>query len=116
MDDMNVSHDNIRASDVTGTNVYNRAGESLGSVHDVVIGKRDGHVKYAIMAFGGFLGIGDEYNPVPWEKLDYDTSKGGFVVDMTREQLEGAPRYATNNEPDWNDPGYNTRLGGYYGL
>ena len=83
---------------------------------DVVIGKRDGRVKYAIMSFGGFLGIGEEYHAVPWEKLDYETDKGGYVLDMTREQLEGAPRYGRGSEPDWNDTGYRDNLSTYYGV
>ena len=74
-DDMNVSYDNIRASKVTGTSVYNAQNESLGSIEDVVIGKLDGKVKYAIMSFGGFLGIGEEYHPVPWDQLTYTRTR-----------------------------------------
>ena len=116
MDDMNVAHDNIRATTVTGTSVYNHAGESLGTIEDVVLGKRDGQAKYAIMSFGGFLGIGEEYHPVPWQSLDYDTNKGGYVVSLTKEQLEGAPRYSRSAEPDWNDRAYNDRVYSHYGV
>ena len=116
MEDVNVSHDNIRASRVNGTSCYNRAGESLGTVDDLVIGKRDGRVKYAIMSFGGFLGLGEEYHVVPWEKLDYETSQGGYVLDMTKEQLEGAPRYTRDREPDWNDRTFGRDLDTYYGV
>src|SRR3954467_2675851 len=56
----------IAASQVTGTNVYNRAGEKLGDVYDVMLDKQTGKVEYAIMSFGGFLGIGDAYHPLPW--------------------------------------------------
>ena len=115
MDDMNVSYDNIRASRVTGTAVYNTAGESLGTIEDVVIGKMDGKVKYAIMSFGGFLGIGEEYHPVPWSQLDYSTDKGGYLVNLSKEQLEGAPRYASGSEPDYADRAYNDKVYGYYG-
>lgn len=115
MDNLDVSYDNIRASRVTGTKVYNAQNESLGTIEDVVIGKVDGKAKYAIMSFGGFLGIGEEYHPVPWDQLTYSTDKGGYVVNLTKEQLEGAPRYASGSEPDYADRSYNDRVYGYYG-
>jgi sporulation protein YlmC with PRC-barrel domain len=62
----------IAASKVEGTAVYNRQGEALGSVYDVMIDKRSGDVSYAVMSFGGFLGIGKSYHPVPWNMLEYD--------------------------------------------
>ncbi|BDA82714.1 photosystem reaction center subunit H [Aureimonas sp. SA4125] len=110
-----VAPSNIEASRVTNTHVYNRAGEHLGEIYDVVIGKRDGRVKYAIMSFGGFLGIGEEYHPLPWDQLDYDEAKGGYVVDIDRDRLEGAPRYAAASRPDWNDRDYGRRVDDYYG-
>lgn len=116
MADMNVASSDIAASRVNGTAVYNRSGEHLGSIEDVIIGKRDGKVKYAIMSFGGFLGIGEEYHPLPWAALDYETSAGGYVVDLDRSKLEGAPRYAASEEPDWSDPTYGRRVTDYYGF
>jgi sporulation protein YlmC with PRC-barrel domain len=110
-----VSHDHIRATTVKGTDVYNGAGDHLGHIDDIVIGKRDGRAEYAIMSFGGFLGIGEKYHPLPWESLDYDPNLGGYVVNVTREQLEGAPSYELADEPDWNDPEYGRRVRGYYG-
>jgi hypothetical protein len=104
---------NIEASRVEGTEVFNRAGDRLGYVEDVVIGKQDGQVKYAIMAFGGFLGIGESHHPLPWSVLDFEEAHGGYVVDLTREQLEGAPSY-TADKPDWNDAAYNRVVDDYY--
>jgi sporulation protein YlmC with PRC-barrel domain len=69
MNDKTISPENVRASNVTGTTVYNTQGENIGSIDDIVIGKRDGRVKYAIMSFGGFLGIGESYHPLPWRVL-----------------------------------------------
>ena len=106
--------DNIEASRVNGTKVYNGAGENLGTVYDIVIGKRDGQVKYAVMSFGGFLGIGEEYHPLPWSQLDYDPDLGGFVVDLDRDRLSGAPRYKGDDTPDWNDREYGRRIDDYY--
>jgi sporulation protein YlmC with PRC-barrel domain len=110
-----ISHENIRATTVKGTDVYNGAGEHLGEIDDIVIGKRDGHAEYAIMSFGGFLGMGGKYHPLPWQSLNYDPGLGGYVVELTREQLEGAPAYELADEPDWNDPEYAQRIRGYYG-
>lgn len=115
-DPTNVDSGSIEASRVNGTKVYNRAGEHLGSIHDLVIGKRDGLVKYAIMSFGGFLGMGEEYHPLPWSKLDYEESQGGYVVDLDKARLEGAPHYGNDKSPDWNDRDYGRRVDDYYGV
>lgn len=104
----------IAASKVNGTSVYNSAGESLGSVYDVMINKVSGQVAYAVMSFGGFLGIGERYHPLPWNSLTYDTRMGGYVVNLNRDQLEKAPSYGRDETP-WSDPGYGRRVSDYYG-
>ncbi len=114
--DQTISQEDVRASKVTGTKVYNREGDHLGSVEDIIIGKRDGQVKYAIMSFGGFLGIGEEYHPMPWAELNYDEDLSGFVVKRSREELEGAPRFSMADEPNWMDRAYDERVYGYYGI
>ena len=106
----------IAASKVQGTYVYNAAGEDLGSIHDVMIDKVSGKVAYAIMSFGGFLGIGNQYHPLPWSVLRYDTDKGGYVVNIDKRQLEGAPAYDVGTEPAWGDPAYERSLHDYYGV
>jgi len=105
----------IAASKVNGTNVYNRAGEKLGSVYDVMLDKRSGKADYAIMSFGGFLGIGDSYHPLPWDQLTYDTNMDGYVVNLDRARLEGAPSYAASDATAWDDPEYGRRVNDYYG-
>ena len=105
----------ISADKVEGTAVYNREGEKLGSIHTVMIDKVSGKVAYAVMSFGGFLGIGDRYHPLPWDVLTYDTSQGGYVVDRDRSMLEGAPTYGTSETPNWGDPGWNQQVHDYYG-
>ena len=108
--------DRLIASDkVEGTAVYNREGERLGSVYNFMVDKRSGHVDYAVMSFGGFLGLGDSYYPLPWKALDYDTSMGGYVVDLNKERLERAPSYAGKEGADWGDPAYGRRIDEYYG-
>lgn len=84
----------ILASKVIGTNVYNTAGKHIGSIEDVMLDKTSNGILFAIIGFGGFLGIGEMYHALPWSTLDYDEGKGGYVVPFTREQLEAAPSYS----------------------
>ena len=108
--------DRLIASDkVEGTAVYDRSGERLGSVYNFMVDKHSGQVAYAVMAFGGFLGMGEKYHPLPWKKLDYDPSKGGFVVDIDKSTLEGAPAYSREENP-WANPGYGRGIYDYYGV
>ena len=111
-----VSHQNIRASAVKGTDVYNGDGEHLGHIDDIILEKRSGRAVYAILSSGGFLGLGEKYHPLPWQSLSYDPGLGGYVVNVSRAQLEAAPGYMAGAEPDWDDAGYARRLTGYYGL
>lgn len=109
------THRLIASDKVAGTAVYSPDGEHIGSVHNFMVDKLSGKVSYAVMSFGGFLGIGERYHPLPWDTLKYDQSYGGYVVNVTREQLEGAPTYALDEEP-WADPAYGRRIYGHYGL
>ena len=83
----------ISSDKVEGTPVYNPKGERLGKVHHLMIDKYTGQVAYAVMSFGGFLGIGEKYHPLPWKMLNYDTRMGGYVVDLDRDRLDKAPSY-----------------------
>ena len=106
----------IASSKVEGTAVYNRQGERLGTVKNFMVDKRSGQVAYAVMSFGGFLGMGQSYHPLPWKVLTYDTGKGGYVVDLSKDQLQNAPSYAASETPNWSDPGYGRRIDDYYGM
>ena len=105
----------IAAEKVNGTSVYNRQGEHLGTIQDVMLDKVSGKVAYAVMGFGGFLGIGERYHPLPWSVLNYDTRIGGYVVDLDRDRLAGAPTFAANEDVDWNDRNWGQRVNDYYG-
>ena len=83
----------ILASKVQGTSVYNKAGEKIGHVEDVVLDKLSNQIMFAVLGFGGFLGAGEKYYPVPWATLDYDPEEGGYVIPMDKDQLEAAPAY-----------------------
>lgn len=81
----------IRAKKVIGTNVKNATGEKIGEIEDVVLDKLSNNIMFAIVGFGGFLGLGEKFHPVPWSALNYDESEGGYVVNFTKEQLKAAP-------------------------
>jgi hypothetical protein len=104
----------ISSEKVEGTAVYNRQGERLGTVHHLMIDKFTGQVEYAVMSFGGFLGIGESYNPLPWRTLNYNTGLGGYCVELDRPRLERAPRYTPSSLPDWSDRSYRSRIDEYW--
>lgn len=81
----------IRAKKVLGTDVYDPQGSRIGSIEDIVLDKLSNNVLFAVVSFGGFLGIGEKYHPMPWSTLDYDKEHDGYVVTMTKAQLEAAP-------------------------
>lgn len=102
----------IGSDKVEGTAVYDAAGERLGTVKRLMIDKLSGRVVYAVMSFGGFLGVGRDYHPLPWDVLEYDTDKGGYVVAVDRRVLEGAPVVA--DDFDWADRNWAQALHEYY--
>lgn len=105
----------ISADRVEGTKVYNPSGDKLGTIDDLIIDKLTGQVRYAVMEFGGFLGMGTDRYPIPWNLLKYDTSQDGYVVPIDKATLEGAPRYAQDQIPDYDDR-YSATVNKYYGL
>jgi sporulation protein YlmC with PRC-barrel domain len=83
----------IRAKKVIGTSVKDPSGTSIGKVEDIVLDKLSNNIMFAIVGFGGFLGVGEKFHPLPWSVLDYDETEGGYVVNLTKEQLQSAPAY-----------------------
>ena len=106
----------ISSDKVEGTAVFNRQDRRLGSVHNFMVDKVTGQVAYAIMSFGGFLGMGEKYHPLPWRILTYETRLGGYVVDLDRGQLESAPVCDPAYYPNWADRSYGNRIDDYYGV
>lgn len=83
----------IQATRVIGTEVFNLEGERIGTIEDVMLDKLSNGIMFAVVGFGGFLGIGEKYHAIPWSTLDYDTARGGYVVPFTRDQLKAAPAH-----------------------
>jgi len=104
----------IGSDKVEGTAVYNARGEHMGSVERVMIEKRSGKVAYAVLSFGGFLGLGSDSYPVPWASLTYDTDLGGYRLNVSEDTLRDAPRYV-GDDWDWEDRERGHKVYDYYG-
>jgi sporulation protein YlmC with PRC-barrel domain len=104
----------IRASKVIGTTVKDSAGERLGEVKDVVLDKQSNSVLFGVMSFGGVLGIGEKYHPVPWAALDYDETEGAYVINLTKEQLKAAPADSLEELTRGDGRAYRDRVFDYY--
>lgn len=83
----------IPASKVQGATVKNSNGEKIGHVEDVVLDKMSNRIMFGVLSFGGFLGMGEKYHPVPWSLLDYSKEEGAYVVPLSKDVLEAAPAY-----------------------
>lgn len=105
----------IASNKVEGTAVYSREGERLGSIYNFMVDKFSGKVEYAVMAYGGLMGLGERYYPLPWRTLTYDTRAGGYRIDMSRNDLRSAPSFDRDTEPRF-DRQYGSRVHDYYGL
>lgn len=105
----------IGSDKVEGTAVYRSSGDKVGKIERVMIDKVSGKVAYAVMSFGGFMGIGEDYYPLPWSLLTYNTRLDGYEVNITEPQLKSAPKYSKHDNWDWGDPEAHRKLHRYYG-
>lgn len=104
----------IDSQRVEGTEVYDDSGKHIGVIRRLVLDKLSGRVVYTIASFGGFLGMGGDEYTIPWNRLSYDTSLGGFVTDITEAQLRGSPDVGRNNDDDWYDRDSEREINDYY--
>jgi hypothetical protein len=108
---------NLIASDkVEGTPVYRSNGERVGEIKRIMIDKISGKVAYAVMSFGGFMGIGEDYYPLPWSLLSYNPELEGYEVNLSENQLKNAPRYSRHENWDWSDRAREKTIYDYYGI
>jgi sporulation protein YlmC with PRC-barrel domain len=103
------------ADTLLGNDVYNRQSEDLGDISEIMLDMRSGRVSYAVLSFGGFLGMGDKLFAVPWAALKLDTENKRFVLDVTKERLETAPGFDKNHWPDMADAVWQKDIHAYYG-
>ena len=106
----------IGSDKVEGTAVYGANDTKIGSIERVMIDKMSGKVSYAVLSFGGFLEVGDDHYPLPWQSLKYDTNLGGYRTGITETQLNGAPKYGNDNAWNWSDPARIRSVNDYYGV
>lgn len=106
----------IAADKVVGTAVYDAAGERLGTIDSIMLNKRSGRVAYAVMSFGGFLGIGERYHPLPWNALTYDEAKGGYNVEHSADDLRRAPNYSRDEVDTLDYARSGGEIDNYYGV
>jgi PRC-barrel domain len=92
----------IGSDKVEGTAVYGADEKKIGKLERVMIDKISGKVAHAVLSFGGFLGIGEDYYPMPWSMLKYDLNLGGYRVTLTKDQLDKAPKYSKSTDWNWN--------------
>jgi len=102
----------IASDRVEGTKVFDESGQSIGTIKRLMIEKRSGRVAYAVSVFGGFLGMGDQEQPIPWDQLTYDTRMGGYRTGLTEPQLREAPQ---TKDDDWTSRDRERELHDYYG-
>ena len=91
----------IGSDKVEGTNVYRSNGDKVGTIERIMLDKATGKVAYAVMSFGGFLGLGHDHYPIPWPRLTYSEQLGGYEVNITDQELKGAPKYDPAHDWDW---------------
>ncbi len=105
----------LSTSSIHNTKIVNPTGESLGHIKDLMIDPQSGRVQYAVLDFGGFLGIGDKLFAVPLEAFTIDRSNERFVLDMPKDKFENAPGFPTDNWPSNPDPQFLEGVYDYYG-
>ena len=106
----------IASAKVKGTKIYNRAHEHVGEVEDIMIDKTSGNVAYAVVAFGGFLGLGETRRAVPWSVLRYDVNDDGYLADVDDSVLKGAPNEIPATGDYTRDLDWNTRVYSHFGV
>jgi hypothetical protein len=105
----------LAASVVAGTPVVNPGGDDLGKLTDIVVELQSGRIAYAVLAFGGFLGLGDKLFAVPWQALQVDTENQRFCLEVPRERLEAAPGFDKEHWPDMADPAFHDAVHAHFG-
>ena len=108
------THSLIASDKVEGTAVYRSTGDKVGRIERVMLDKQTGKVAYAIMSFGGFMGIGGDYYPLPWSLLRYNPRLDGYEVNISEQQLKSAPKYSTHETWDWNARDRDRTIDDYY--
>ncbi|MEM6649061.1 MAG: PRC-barrel domain-containing protein [Pseudomonadota bacterium] len=109
-----MTHHLLSSSSIHGDSVKNHSGEDLGNIEDLMVNLNDGHIEYAVLSFGGFLGMGDKYFAVPFERLTVDEKNECMVLNVDKELLKDAPGFDKDNWPNFADPTFKQTISSYY--
>jgi len=104
------------ANTLDGNDVFNRKDEDLGDIKEIMIDMGTGRVAYAVLSYGGFMGIGDKLFAVPWHALTLDTANKRFVLDVEKDRLDNAPGFDKDQWPDMADTAWAKEVHEYYGV
>jgi sporulation protein YlmC with PRC-barrel domain len=104
----------ICARKVIGTNVEDASGNKLGEIEDVVLDKESNSIMFAVVRFGGFLGLGEKYHPLPWSSLSYEEERHAYVVPYALEQLRQAPCASMDELTQGSAPEFRARAYDFY--
>jgi sporulation protein YlmC with PRC-barrel domain len=105
----------VRAKDVIDVSVKNNADEDLGSIKDIVLDKKSGQVRYVVLSFGGWLGLGNKLFALPWNAIHYDNDDDCFILNVEKEKIKNAPGFDDANWPDMADRKWETKIFDHYG-
>ena len=103
------------AGTLIGDDVYNHKEEDLGDIKEIMLDMRTGEVAYAVLSFGGVLGMGEKLFAVPWESLTLDTVNKRFLLDVDKDQLKNAPGFDKDHWPDMTSEDFTRELDTFYG-
>lgn len=104
----------VKGSKIIGKNVQTMAGKNIGEIKDLAIDEFDGQIRYAVLSFGGILGLGEKYFAIPWEALQLSEDRTHFALPVTEKELEKAPGFDKHNWPDFADPVYYATIYEFY--
>ncbi len=110
----NLSSQVVKTADVIGKEVVGQDEEKLGKIEEIVLDKVGGQVRYAVLSFGGFMGMGDKYFTVPWKSLHYNPTEEAFALNVSKEKLRDAPGFDKNNWPDMATNEFEQTIQDYY--
>lgn len=106
----------LSVSTLEGDEVYNRNEEKIGKIEEIMLDIHEGTVAYAVLSFGGFLGIGDKLFAIPWKSLSLDEENKRFILDVSKEKLEKAEGFDQDHWPDFSNPEWQGKTYSYYGV
>jgi sporulation protein YlmC with PRC-barrel domain len=111
-----LTRNTLSASTIIGDPVHNAMDENLGKIEDLMIDLSSGRIAYAVLSFGGFLGMGNKLFAVPFRAMKVDTEKHAFVLDVPKDRLKDAPGFDKDNWPDVSDMGYRSQIYSFYNV